>query len=231
MCGRFTNTISIKKLAERFGFRLEDDSLAPRFNIAPGQQVPVVIRKEQNQLEMMQWGLIPFWAKEKKIGYKMINARSETLGEKPSFKGPLKRRRCLIPADGFYEWKSIPGQKKKLPMRIVLKDREPFAFAGLWDAWKDPAGEELHTFTIITTVANETLRTIHDRMPAILAPEEEAVWLDPKLTEVGPLTSLLRPYPNDKVEAYPVSERVNSPKNDTEECILEVQGDGQTKAN
>lgn len=222
MCGRYTNTVSIKKLAERFGFKTIEDDFQPRFNIAPGQNAPVVFRNWPNKFEMMRWGLVPSWAKEERIGYKMINARAETLSSKPSFKRPFQRHRCLVLADSFYEWKSQTGTKNKIPIRIFLKDEIPFAFAGLWDHWKKPDGTELHSFTIITTEANRKLREIHDRMPVILKPEDEARWLDPELQDSSELGKLLKPYPDSEIEYYPVSTIVNSPKNDIPGCIVKV---------
>jgi len=223
MCGRYTNTVSIKKLAERFGFPVVSQEFPLRYNIAPGQKAPVVLRQSPNRLEWMRWGLVPTWAKEPKIGYKMINARGETLDQKPSFKRPFQRQRCLVLADGFYEWQKQSDGKTKIPMRIVLKNHEPFAFAGLWDHWKDPKGDVLHTFTIVTIEANRKLRSIHDRMPVILSRKDEDLWLDPSCQDLDELKSLLKPYPEAGVEAYPVSTIVNSPKNDTPECIEEVK--------
>jgi len=222
MCGRYTNTISLKKLADRFGFKPLKSQFPPRYNIAPGQEAPVVVFQGANTLEMMLWGLVPRWAKEKKMGYKMINARAETLHEKPSFKRPFQGQRCLVLADSFYEWKKVPGSKSKIPMRIVLKNREPFAFAGLWDKWTTPEGKELYSFTIVTTQANDKLKSIHDRMPVILDPNQEATWLDPDLRDFKELKPLLKPYKNEELEAYPVSTTVNSPKNDIPACIVEV---------
>ncbi|MDX1387432.1 MAG: SOS response-associated peptidase [bacterium] len=224
MCGRYTNTISIKKLAERFGFNTLGDDFRPRYNIAPGQMAPVVLRRSPNQLQMMRWGLVPFWAKEEKIGYKMINARGETVDSKPSFRGPFRKRRCLVLADGFYEWQAVPGAKKKIPMRIVLKDRAPFGFAGLWDEWNSSEGQKLHTFTIITTEANAKLKKIHDRMPVILRPEDEPVWLDTDLKDLKKLKALIKPYPEKEMSYYPVGTLVNSPKNDVPECLEEAHG-------
>ena len=219
MCGRYTNTISIKKLAERFGFKTIADEFRPRYNIAPGQMAPVVLRNSPNRLEMMRWGLVPVWAKEEKIGYKMINARAETLAEKPSFKRPFQRHRCLVLADSFYEWKPQAGSKKKIPMRIILKGGVPFAFAGLWDHWEKPDGTDLHTFTIITTQANSKLQGIHDRMPVILKPKAEEVWLDPEMQDPERLGEFLKPYPDGEMEFYPVSTVVNSPQNDVPQCV------------
>lgn len=170
---------------------------------------------------MMRWGLVPFWAKEASIGYKMINAKSETLTEKPSFRKPFKEKRCLVLADGFYEWGKT-DKKNKVPYRLVLKNRQPFAFAGLWDIWKTPEGDKLLSFTIITTSANELMESIHDRMPVILHEKDEAKWLDPEFKDTEKLSSLLQPYPSELMEAYKVSTIVNSPKNDTLACIEPV---------
>jgi putative SOS response-associated peptidase YedK len=176
------------------------------------------VNKDNRELKMMRWGLVPFWAKEISIGYKMINAKAETVHEKPSYRKPFKERRCLVLADGFYEWKR-PDKKTKIPFLFVLKTRGPFAFAGLWDLWKNPNGEELLTFTIITTSANELMAPIHDRMPVILPQKVESRWLDPEFKDTDKLKTLLQPYPSDKMEAYEVSSIVNSPKNDTPSCI------------
>ena len=170
---------------------------------------------------MMRWGLVPFWAKEASIGYKMINAKSETLAEKPSFRKPFKEKRCLVLADGFYEWEKT-DKKNKVPYRFVLKNRQPFAFAGLWDVWKTPEGDTLLSFTIITTRANELMERIHDRMPVILNEKDEAKWLDPEFKDTDKLSSLLQPYPSEQMVAYKVSTIVNSPKNDTPSCIEPV---------
>lgn len=212
MCGRFTQHHSGAEISERFDahqLSLEDlaefGELRPRFNIAPTQYVPVVVPDPEGgrRLRMMRWGLIPRWAKDPTIGSKMINARAETLAEKPAFKPALARRRCLVPADGFYEWFQEGGQKT--PMYIRRRDAGLFALAGLWEEWKDPSGRLVPSFTVVTTAANKLLRSIHDRMPAILEPDEEQDWLE------EPNLHLLRPYPDRLLEAFPVSRRVNSP--------------------
>lgn len=174
-------------------------------------------------LRLMRWGLVPAWAKEASIGHRMINARAETVAEKPSFRRAFESRRCLAPADGFYEWRKLEGSRAKIPMRFVLKSREPFAFAGLWDIWRKPDSGELRSFTIITTAANELLRPIHDRMPVILRPEDEEKWLDPGLSDPNRLSSFLKTYPAEEMEAYEVSTRVNSPKNDDPACLTPAQ--------
>ncbi|MGH7909536.1 MAG: SOS response-associated peptidase [Thermodesulfobacteriota bacterium] len=224
MCGRMTLTTDKDDLQSRFGYTYDSRVLFKlRYNIAPSQDSPVVTVKEDNRvLIMMRWGLIPFWAKEASIGYKMINAKAETVHEKPSFRKSFKEKRCLVLADGFYEWKK-PDKKNKIPFRFVLKSREPFAFAGLWDLWKDPNnGEELLTFTIITTSANELMQPIHERMPVILHEKDESKWLDPEFKDTDKLKSLLKPYPSNIMEAYEVSSIVNSPKNDSPKCIEPV---------
>lgn len=156
-------------------------------------------------LRLMQWGLVPSWAKEDSLGNRMINARAETISQKPSFKKSFQLGRCLVLADGFYEWRKVMGSRTKIPMRFVLKSREPCAFAGLWDTWQQPEDEELRSFTIITTEANELLRSVHDRMPVILPQEDEEMWLDSDLKDVDKLTPLLAPYPPDRLQGYDVS--------------------------
>jgi len=219
MCGRYTQTTDLETLQGRFGFVASGVTLEPRYNIAPTQEAPVVVREDTRILKMMKWGLVPYWAKDESIGYKMINARAETLTQKPSFKKPFKERRCLVLADGFYEWRKTEKKGFKVPMRFVLKGREPFSFAGLWDVWQKPDGEKLLSFTIITTEANDLMRPIHDRMPVILPKEDEDLWLDPDLKDVNKLVPLLTPYPSDTMDFYEVSTLVNSPENDIPECI------------
>ena len=225
MCGRITLTTDKDDIQSRWGFIDPSgvlDLIKPRFNISPSQNSPTVIVNQDNrELRMMRWGLVPFWAKDISIGYKMINAKSETLNEKPSFRKSFKDKRCLVLADGFYEWKK-PDKKTKIPLRFVLKSRELFAFAGLWDQWKNPEGEILLSFTIITTHANELMTPIHDRMPVVLHEKDESKWLDPEFKDTERLKSLLQPYPSDMMEAYEVSSIVNSPKNDSPKCIEPV---------
>ena len=211
MCGRYTLTADLKKVADRFGAPSPPASATynPRFNIAPTQAVIVVGDDGKRYIKEMLWGLIPSWAKDPAIGNRMINARVETLAEKPAFRAALKKRRCIIPADGFYEWQKLG--KVKQPVRIVLKSREPFGFAGLWEHWKSPEGEEVLSCTIVTTEANELLKTVHERMPVILTRDAEALWLDPKTQEPEKLLPLLKQYPADEMEFYRVSREVNSP--------------------
>lgn len=220
MCGRYTLAVQLDLIADRFASVAEFTQLAPRFNIAPGQLAPVVFRSdEKRQLRMMKWGLVPSWAKEESIGYKMINARAETLGEKPSFRKALEQRRCIIPADGFYEWRKEPDGKTKTPLRIVLKDRSLFGFAGLWERWRNPKSEDLLTFTIITTTPNSLVESVHNRMPVILSKEAENLWLGSRVRNTQSLTELLQPYPADQMEMFPVSKAVNNPRSDSPECI------------
>ena len=183
MCGRFTLTVDPSELRESFANYSFPEQHAPRFNIAPTQPILAIPNDDRMAADFFVWGLIPSWAKDPSIGSRLINARAEGLAEKPSFRGSFKYKRCLIPADGFYEWKSQPGTKTKVPHFIFLKDHRPFAFAGLWDEWYSPDGGSVRSATIITTAPNELMAPIHNRMPAILAPGDYARWLDPAETE------------------------------------------------
>jgi putative SOS response-associated peptidase YedK len=195
--------------------------LKPRYNISPTQLVPVV-RAGQigRELTMLRWGLIPSWAKDPKIGYSLINARSETAAEKPAFRSAFKRRRCLIPTDGFYEWKKFG--KQKMPQHIRRRDGSPFAFAGLWEIWRSPAGEPLETCTILTTSANEVVAPFHDRMPVILPPEHFDAWLKPGDADAPGLLPLMTPYPVAEMVAVPANPICNSPKYDGPDCLQPV---------
>lgn len=219
MCGRFTLTTTLGTVALRFKVRtgLEEADFSPRYNIAPTQTVIVVGDDGQRYLTRMRWGLIPSWAKDPAIGNRMINARAETVATKRAFRAALRKRRCLVVADGFYEWQK--RDRTKQPFRIVLKSGEPFGFAGLWESWRSPEGEEIKRCTIITVDANELLRPIHDRMPVILTREAEAVWLDPTIQEPASLLPLLTPYPSDEMECFAVDTLVNNPAHETPECI------------
>lgn len=203
-------------LAYEFGVELLDFDWYARYNAAPTMLLPVITGTEPHLLQFFRWGLIPFWAKDPTIGNKMINARAETLAEKPAFKNALKRRRCLVPVDGFFEWKS--EGKKKTPMHIHAVNGRLMSFAGLWEEWKDPGDRVIRSFTIITCAPNEIMATIHDRMPVIIAREERAAWLDPG-TSAEAVTTLLRPCPSDWLTADPVSTLVNSPVNNVPEII------------
>jgi len=216
MCGRFTITADPKKLAKRFDAIPPDEPLLPHFNAAPTQDLPVILNEGSRRIELLRWGLIPSWAKEAAIGNRMINARAESLEDKPSFRDALNRRRCLVLADGFYEWKKEGGAKR--PLRITLRSGKPFAFAGLWERWRDPQGKDVRSFTIITTEPNELLAPIHNRMPAMLAPQDERGWLANDLN-VEDWIAMLRPYPAGELTAYAVSKRVNSAANDDPSVI------------
>jgi putative SOS response-associated peptidase YedK len=206
MCGRYTESKRTADVKARIAFDRAQMELMPRFNIAPTQMAPVVVVNDgEVVLKPMRWGLIPFWAKDESIGDHMINARAETLKEKPAFRTPFKRRRCLVIADSFYEWQKLPNSKLKQPMRILLKDEQPFCFAGLWDTWTSPDGSEVETFTIITGEPNELVASIHNRMAVIMPPEHHQQWLDPKYQEAASLTQLLVPYSADQMKAHPVS--------------------------
>ena len=222
MCGRFTQTASPEVIAQQFA--LTDLLLfTPRYNIAPSQSI-AAIRIDPDTttrtLVMLRWGLIPSWAKDAKIGNQCINAKAETVAEKPSFRSAFKKRRCLIVATGFYEWQ-VQGRTKH-PMWIGLKSRHPFAFAGLWEQWTPAEGQPLETCTIITTEPNDLLAPIHNRMPVILTPTVYDQWLDPTFQQSESLKVLLRPYPSDELTVYPVSTLVNNPRHDVPQCLEPV---------
>ncbi len=224
MCGRFTLRTPASQLVEIFQL-LREPQLPLRYNIAPTQPVATV-RAVDNRRELSQlhWGLIPSWAKDPKMGARMINARAETVSSKPSFRSAFRRRRCLIPADGFYEWKKTGGAKQ--PMYIHLRDNGPFAFAGLWERWEAADGSEIESCTIITTEPNELLSSVHNRMPVILSEDDYDPWLDDKLQDPEQLQPLLKTYPGEEMAFTPVSTFVNSPRNDTSACIQPAGEDG-----
>lgn len=224
MCGRFTLAVDLEDLRAAFPWLVLPEGLsrlAPRYNVAPTQPVAVVPNTGERRLDFFVWGLIPSWADDPRIGSRMINARAETLGEKPSFRAAFRRRRCLVLANGFYEWRKEP-QGSKTPMFITLKSGQPFAFAGLWETWHSPHGDELLSCTIITTTPNDLVRPIHDRMPVILPEDAYEAWLDPAERSPDELSALLGPYPAGEMAAYPVSQAVNNPANDVPECIVPV---------
>jgi len=215
MCGRYTFYAG-QDLFDRFSLDPDYErgsDFENNFNVSPGQFMPVIVKGEKfNRVLKMRWGLVPSWAKDSKIGYRMINARADTVSAKPSFQSSFNKRRCLIPANGFYEWKT--EDKKKTPFYYTLRDQPLFAFAGLWEEWMDPNNMKLQTYTIITTNANQLIKTIHDRMPVILKPQDEAVWLNEKTTPDS-LLSLLKPYPPKSMLSAEVSDRLNrSSEND-----------------
>lgn len=220
MCGRFTLTAEISALQDSFPWLYIPPELSPRYNVAPSQPVAVAPNEGENRVDFFIWGLIPSWAKDPAIGNRMINARAETLAEKPTFRAPFRRRRCLILADGFFEWAARSDGKGKTPMYLRMADGKPFAFAGLWDLWHAPDGSEVRSCAIITTEPNELLQPIHNRMPVILPANAHRQWLTPGEANVTELQELLKPYPASEMVAYPVSRMVNDPKADRPEVIL-----------
>lgn len=223
MCGRYTITVTLEELMLRY---FTDESTivhyAPKFNVAPMQDIPAVIHNgRQNKLGQLRWGLVPSWAKDDKDSSKRINARAETLTDKASFKGLIRSRRCIIPADGFYEWKKTEDSKQ--PMRITLRDGGIFSMAGLYDIWTAPDGSRLSTCTIITTAPNRLMADIHDRMPVILNPEAESAWLDRSNQDIPALMSLLQPFESEQLQAYPVSPAVGNVRNDYKELIQKAK--------
>ena len=221
MCGRYRLTAKERYIREHFGLD-EDPAWTPRWNIAPTQTVPV-IRQDKNEPKrtsaLLRWGLIPSWAKDARVGYKMINARAETVAETPAFRDPFRFRRCLILADGFYEW--TKQGKEKSPFCFSMADDSIFAFAGIWDRWRNPDKKWVETCSIITTSANALLSSIHDRMPVIVKPESYDLWLDPGLKKADDLLDLLKPFPAAAMRHHRVSSRVNSVKNDDPTCAEE----------
>lgn len=226
MCGRYALTSPPELIASLFGITLLSQIRA-RYNISPTQSAPVVRqRKEGRALDELRWGLVPHWAKDEKIGLQTINARAETADAKPAFRGAFRRRRCLVPADGFYEWKQLTP-KRKQPYFIHRKDGAPLAFAGLWETWRhpdDPGSPPLESFTILTVEPNDLLRPIHNRMPAIIPPEDIDRWLDPDADDPAALKPLLRPSPPTELDLYPVSTLVNRAGNETARCVERAEG-------
>ncbi len=223
MCGRFVLMTVGRDLARHFGLE-EDIELEPRYNIAPTQVVAIVRSEEgvgRRELRLVKWGLIPFWAKDPKIASRLINARSESVADKPAFRSAFKNRPCLVPADGFYEWKNTKG--KKQPYYFGLANGEPLAFAGLWERWKAPEGDIIESCTILTTDANELLQPIHDRMPVILKPEDYDLWLDPKMKKAELVKPLLQPFPPDQMVGYPVSGKVNKADHEGPDCVRPLE--------
>ena len=223
MCGRYRLTAKERYLRDHFGLE-EDPAWSPRWNIAPTQQV-ATIRQHRSEptriFGLMRWGLIPYWAKDASIGMKTINAMSETAGDKPAFRDAIRRRRCLIPADGFFEWKHLEAREKQ-PYQFAMADGAPFAFAGLWERWLAPDQQTVESCTILTTRPNSLVSDVHDRMPAILTPEDYELWLDPGITSPERVFDCLRPFDSNLMKKHPVSTRVNRPENDDEECVREV---------
>ncbi|MGB5959857.1 MAG: SOS response-associated peptidase [Coleofasciculaceae cyanobacterium] len=222
MCGRYSQQKSAEIIAEMF--QVDNvPPLKPRYNIAPTQSVATILQTAENrQFKLLHWGLIPNWAKDTKISSKLINARAETVAEKPSFRSAFRRQRCLILADGFYEWQQ-QEDKQKQPFYFQMSDQSPFAFAGLWEHWKaQETGETIESCTIITTEPNELMKSVHNRMPVILEPKNYDLWLDREVKKLELLQPLLNPYPAEEMTAFAVSKVVNKPSNDTAECINSI---------
>ncbi|WP_100488053.1 SOS response-associated peptidase [Sporolactobacillus pectinivorans] len=231
MCGRFTRIVPLESIVIRFTIlnQVDEKDYKSSYNIAPGQNINAIINDgRRNRFGQLRWGLVPSWAKDPKIGNKLINARAETIADKPSFRDAFLKRRCLIPADSFYEWKHDDENKKmKTPMRFQLKSGELFALAGIWESWKAPDGHKIFSCAIITTEANELMAPIHNRMPVMLRKEDEKFWLDPSNHDLEALSQLLIPYSSENMEAYQVSEDVNSVKNDGPNLIKKVRRDNE----
>lgn len=225
MCGRFAQG-DIEAIFKKFKIEITEELIKlikPRYNIAPAQDVPIIVRTKEgkNQLKRIRWGLIPFWAKEPSIGYKFINARSETVSTKPSFRKAFLNQRCIVPATGFYEW--MRKSNDKVPFFFVPKKDKLFSFAGIYDIWKDVSGMQIVTFAILTTEANDKISEIHDRMPVILEKDEEDIWLDPNIHEIEALIPLFDPFPASDMQSFVVSRSVNSPRNDSADLIKPVK--------
>jgi putative SOS response-associated peptidase YedK len=219
MCGRFTRRHTAEELAERFDVEAAPEFAEARYNIAPSQNIPVIAARDGRTILSCKWGLVPFWSKDPALGNKLINAKAETLAEKPSFKYALEKRRCLIPADGFYEWDK--HRKPSQPMYIHRRDDSLFAFAGLWEECKLLDGQHLRTCTIITVEPNQLIRQFHQRMPALLRVTDEAAWLDPT-TKIKDALACLQPFNNEELEAYPVSTAVNNPAHEDAALIARL---------
>ena len=228
MCGRYTITVVWEDLVIRFMLDRRAGKFQPRYNVAPGQYIPAIIGgtppdgegPSHNRFGELKWGLVPSWASDERSGYRMMNARSETVAEKPAFRNLLKRKRCVIPADGFYEWKRT--EEGKQPYRFTLRDGALFAMAALYDTWVSPSGEKLHTCTIVTTAANGLVSDVHDRMPVILTPRAEALWLDRLVQDERELVPLLAPYPAEAMRRYAVSPKVGNVRYDSPDCVEPV---------
>ena len=214
MCGRYSIFTPTDTLKIRFNVP-RAEALQPTYNAAPTQNLPVILNSEPTTIKLCRWGLIPSWAKEERIGNRMINARAETLLQKPSFRTPFKKQRCLVLTDGFYEWEKTSAGK--IPHRVSMRDNKPFAFAGIWEVWRTPDGEEVMSFSIITTEPNDLMKPLHNRMPVIIKQANEEKWLQE--IDISEAQKMLEPYPLEDLEAYPISTLVNSPKNNSEDII------------
>jgi putative SOS response-associated peptidase YedK len=223
MCGRFVRSSSIRKICEYFDVKPPSFESEPSYNIAPSQDILIIKNPDTKQLATCKWGFMPSWAKDFSVGYKMINARIETITEKPTFKAAFRKQRCLVVANGFYEWQK--DRKRKIPSYISLKSRALFGFAGLYNAWNSPEGEEICTCTILTTESNELLSAIHDRMPVIVPHDKEDLWLAPEVEDAELLENFHRPFPAEELLITRVSDRVNSPAYDSPENIKPFYGE------
>jgi putative SOS response-associated peptidase YedK len=221
MCGRFEIHSAIELIAKIFGIHEWDIEYSPSYNIAPSQDILLVVNDGKRRLVKSRWGFVPSWSKELSAGYKMINARAESVSDKPSFRQAFQNQRCLVVADGFYEWKKEGTTKR--PFYIRLKSGMPLGFAGLYNVWRSPEGEQISTSTIITTNANELLQPLHDRMPVITSPDAYDIWLDPTIHDKALLQTVLKPYAPEALDTYEVTQKVNSPKNDSPENIQKIE--------
>ncbi|MGD8978795.1 MAG: SOS response-associated peptidase [candidate division WOR-3 bacterium] len=229
MCGRFVRKSTITVIEDEFDIYEVQWAFEPSYNIAPSQDVACVIGNGGNRLVKFRWGLVPFWAKDPSIGYKMINARAETVAQKSSFARAFRKQRCLVIADGFYEWQKLADGKRKIPMYVHMREDQPFGFAGLYENWKSKDGKILQSCTIITTQPNELMVPIHNRMPVIIAPDKRKIWLDSEIQDADRLKPLLAPYDAGKMDAYEVSKRVNSPTYNEPDCIKPASNEAEQR--
>lgn len=218
MCGRFVRSSSVKEIAEYFDLEKPSFEMEPSYNIAPSQDIIIINNRRQKQLVKCHWGFVPSWSKDFSVGYSMINARSETVAEKPSFKSAFRKQRCLVIANGFYEWQR--DRQRKVPVYIRMKSGRPFAFGGLYSVWTSPEGQNICTCTVLTTESNDLLSPIHDRMPVIIPRDKETLWLDPAVDDVETLKGLLKSFPSGEMELVRVSDRVNSPRYNSPDNII-----------
>ncbi len=221
MCGRYSFAPDLRIVNEHYDISVEAGEIGPNYNCSPMQMLPVITNTAPHTFSICRWGLVPFWAKDPAVGNKLINARAETILQKPSFKAAFRQQRCLIPADAFYEWRKDPATGKKSPYRIFLKESPLFSMAGIWEQWKNREGEIIRTFSIITTSANELMAEIHNRMPVILPRNMEKAWLE--INDETKLTEMLQPFPAKMMDAYRISNLVNNPKNNTPDIIKPVE--------
>lgn len=220
MCGRFVRSSSIGEIAEHFGVEKPSVEMEASYNVAPTQDILIINNRGEKQLIKCHWGFVPPWSKDMSVGYRMINARSETVAEKPSFKAAFRKQRCLVIANGFYEWKK--EKKRKMPVYVQLKSGKPFGFAGLYSVWISPEDEKICTCTILTTESNALVSSVHDRMPVVIPRDKEDLWLDPNVHDIDMLKDLLQSFPSEDMELIYVSDKVNSPRYDSPENIKAI---------